>query len=133
MGRALLGIVLMAVGASGCGGSGTGAVVTGPELPGRIALRNGSSRDAWYAFTRRCDAVVWGEDELGPTVVLHPGQAAEWSEEAGCYDLLVLTNLRVEPKFQAEYHDRLISADERTAVTIAEADWTPMPGGPPSP
>jgi hypothetical protein len=126
------GLVFAVVPASGCGSGGTAGVVTGPELEGQIALHNDSSRDAWYAFTRRCGAVVWGQDELGPTVVLHPGQSAVWTEQAGCYDLLVLTDLRVEPRFQAEYQRRLVAADAQTAVAIADADWTLMPGGPPS-
>jgi hypothetical protein len=133
VGLALFGVGLAALAASGCGSDGISGVITGPELDGRIALHNDSSRDAWYAFTRRCGVVVWGEDELGPTVVLHPGQSATWSEQAGCYDLLVLTDLRLTPRFQAEYQRRLVTADEQTAVVIADADWTLMPGGPPTP
>ena len=132
VGHVLGGVLAMAA-ASGCGSSGTVGVVNGPAQEGRIALHNGSSRDAWYAFTRRCGVVVWGPDELGPTVVLRPGRSAVWTELAGCYDLLVVTDLRVEPRFQAEYQHRVVAADEQTAVDIAEADWALMPGGPPSP
>src|SRR5262245_11585639 len=73
------------------------------EGEGPIARRTGALREAWYASTRRCGVRVWGEDELGPRVVVRPGQSATWSEMAGCYDLLVLTNPRVEPLFEARY------------------------------
>ena len=129
----VLAVVLAVVAAAGCGSGGSVGIVNGPEPEGRFALHNVSSRDAWYAFTRPCGVVVWGQDELGPTVVLHPGRSAAWTELAGCYDLLVLTDLRVEPRFQAEYQHRLVAADDQTTVDIAEADWTLMPGGPPSP
>jgi hypothetical protein len=112
---------------TGCGSAGAAGTTMGPELEGQIALHNGSSRDAWYAYTRRCGVAVWGEDELGPTVVLHPGQSAAWTERAGCYDLLVLTDPRVEPRFEARYPDRLVTADERTPIAIADDDWTLMP------
>ena len=133
VGLVLFGVVFAAATASGCGSGGMEGIVAGPELEGRIALRNDSSRHVWYAFTRRCGVAVWGEDELGPTVVLHPGQSATWSEQAGCYDLLVLTDLRVEPRYQAEYQRRRVAAGEQTAVAIADADWTLTPGGPASP
>jgi hypothetical protein len=125
----LLAEVVLVLTASGCTGGGTSGVVTGPAPEGRIALHNGSSREAWYAFTRRCGVAVWGEDELGPTVVLRPGQSAEWSEQEGCYDLLVLTDLRVTPRYQAVYQRRLVAAQQQTAVAIADADWSEMPAG----
>jgi hypothetical protein len=102
-------------------------------MEGRVALHNQSSRDAWYAFTRRCGVAVWGEDELGPTVVLHPGGSADWSEQEGCYDILVLTDLRLEPRYRAEYPHRLVAARQQTAVAIADEDWTLVPDGTASP
>jgi hypothetical protein len=124
--------VLAVVGVTSCGATGPGGSVTGPELEGRIALHNGSTRDAWYAFTRRCGVAVWGEDELGPSVVLRPGQSAAWTERAGCYDLLVLSNPRVEPQFEAQYQQRLVVADQQTAIAIADQDWSPMAHDPES-
>ena len=101
-----------------------------PEGEGRIALQNGSSREAWYAYSRRCGGRTWGEDELGPRVVLRPGQAAVWSEAAGCYDLLVLTNPRVEPRYEARYARRQVVAEQETAVAIADTDWDPSEAAP---
>ena len=92
---------------------------------GEITLQNDSSREAWYAYTRRCGAGVWGEDELGPRVVLRPGQSAAWTETPGCYDLLVLTNPRVEPRFEARYERRQVVAEGETPVAIADEDWGP--------
>lgn len=126
-------LALPLVGACRSGGV-PGAV--GPEGQGRLELRNASSREAWYAYTRRCGARVWGEDELGPRVVLRPGQRAEWAEMAGCYDLLVLTNPRVEPRYEARYGRRQVVADQETAVAIADDDWGPgdaVPASPPGP
>jgi hypothetical protein len=133
IGLVVIAAAVVVAGAGGCGAPGTEGVVTGPELEGRIALHNGSSRDAWYAFTRRCGVAVWGEDELGPTVVLHPGQSADWSEQEGCYDVLVLTDLRLEPRYRAEYPRRLVAARQQMAVAIADPDWAPMPVGTASP
>jgi hypothetical protein len=118
--RLLLAALLM----SGCGADGAGGIGTAPEGEGRIALHNRSVRDAWYAYTRRCGVAVWGEDELGPAVVVRSGQSAAWSEQAGCYDLLVLTNPRVAPRYEARYDRRLVTAGQQTAVAIADDDWT---------
>ena len=101
-----------------------------PVGQGEIALQNDSSREAWYAYTRRCGVGVWGEDELGPRVVLRPGQSAGWTETPGCYDLLVLTNPRVEPRFEARYERRQVVADETTPVAIADDDWSPSDAEP---
>jgi hypothetical protein len=134
LGRSLRsGVVWALVASSGCGSAGIGGIVTGPEAEGQIALHNSSLREAWYAFTRLCGVAVWGEDELGPTVVLRPGQSAAWTERAGCYDLLVLSNPRVEPRFEARYQQQLVAADQQTAVAIADADWIPMVNHPGSP
>jgi hypothetical protein len=114
---------------SACSDGLAGAVVE-PEGRGQIALQNGSSREAWYAYTRRCGARLWGEDELGPRLVLRPGQSATWTETAGCYDLLVLTNPRVEPRYEARYQRRQVMADRETPIAIAEADWGPSDASP---
>jgi len=58
--------------------------------------------------------------------VLHPGQSAGWAERAGCYDLLVLSNPRVAPRFEARYPQQLVAAEQETAVEIADRDWTPL-------
>ena len=133
VGPVLVGVGFALVAAGSCRSSGGEGVVSGPVLEGQIALHNGSSREAWYAFTRRCGVSVWGEDELGPTVVLYPGQSAEWPEEEGCYDLLVLSNPRAEPRYEARYRQQLVAAEQQTAIAIAEQDWTLMPDGSPSP
>ena len=91
-------LVVTLLALSGCRSAGTDGATTAPVGEGQIALNNGSLREAWYAYTRRCGVRVWGEDELGPRVVLHPGQSAAWPETVGCYDLLVLTNPRIEPR-----------------------------------
>ena len=104
-----------------------------PDGEGQIALRNRSSREAWYAYSRRCGARTWGEDELGPRLVLRPGQSAAWGEAPGCYDLLVLTNPRVEPRYEARYPRRQVAAEQETAVAIADADWGPSDGAPAAP
>jgi hypothetical protein len=133
-----VGLILVAavVAASGgCGAGGAGGTVTGPEPSGRIALHNGSSRDAWYVFTRQCGAAAWGEDELGPMTVLRSGQSAAWAERAGCYDLLVLSNPRVLPRFEARYPQQLVAAEQQTVIDLADPDWAPMAEGayPPGP
>jgi hypothetical protein len=118
---------------SGCRSADQVGAATAPEGEGQIALHNGSSQAAWYAYTRRCGLRVWGEDELGPSVVVRPGQSAAWVETAGCYDLLLLTNPRVDPRFEARYERRLVVADQQTTVVIADADWGPSSAAPPSP
>jgi hypothetical protein len=133
VGLVFVGVGIAIVAAGGCGSSEGEGVVSGPALEGEIVLHNGSSREAWYAFTRRCGVAVWGEDELGPTVVLYPGQTAEWVEQEGCYDMLVLSNPRAEPRFEARYRQQLVAAEQQTAIAIADQDWTQMPGGSPSP
>ena len=70
---------------------------------------------------------------MGPTIVVRPGQSAGWVETAGCYDLLVLTNPRVDPRFEARYERRLVVADQQTTVAIADADWLPSVSAPTSP
>ena len=101
-----------------------------PKAKGRSPCTTARSREAWYAYTRRCGVRVWGEDELGPRVVLHPGQSAAWPETAGCYDLLVLTNPRIEPRFEARYERRQVVADQQTTIAIADADWGPSAAAP---
>jgi hypothetical protein len=135
VGLVLVAMVGVAVRVTGCGAPGPGATVTNPEPDGQIALRNGSSRDAWYVFTRRCGAEVWGEDELGPMTVLHPGQSAAWTEQTGCYDLLVLSNPRIVPRFEARYPQQLVAAEQQTAIDLADPDWSPLAEGayPPGP
>ena len=125
----LMVVALLSLG--GCRSDGLTGAATEPEGEGQIALRNDSSREAWYAYSRRCGVSVWGEDELGPTVVLHPGQSAAWTEVVGCYDLLVLTNPRVEPRYEARYRGQ-VEADQATAIAIADTDWGPSTS-PPSP
>ena len=117
----------------GCGSNGVGGATIEPSGEGRIGLHNESSREAWYAYTRRCGDRDWGEDELGPRLVVRPGQSAEWVETAGCYDLLVLTNPRVAPRYEARYERRQVLADEETAVAIADIDWSPGADVDPSP
>jgi hypothetical protein len=118
---------------NGCGAADQQGTAAAPEGEGQIALHNGSSQAAWYAYTRRCGVRVWGEDELGPSVVVGPGQSAAWAETAGCYDLLLLTNPRVDPRFEARYERRLVVADQQTTVIIADADWGPSAAAPASP
>ena len=126
-------LVVTLLALSGCRSAGTDGATTAPVGEGQIALNNGSLREAWYAYTRRCGVRVWGEDELGPRVVLHPGQSAAWPETAGCYDLLVLTNPRIEPRLEARYERRLVVADQQTTIAIADADWAPSAAAPASP
>ena len=114
-----------------CRSDGLTGAATEPDGKGQIALRNDSSREAWYAYTRRCGVSGWGEDELGPRVVLHPRQSAAWTEVVGCYDLLVLTNPRVEPRYEARYQRRQVVADQATAIAIADTDWGPSTATPP--
>ena len=133
VGFLLVGVGVAVIAAAGCGSTGMEGVVSGPGLEGQIVLHNGSSREAWYAFTRRCGVAVWGEDELGPTVVLYPGRSAEWDEQEGCYDLLVLSNPRAESRFEARYRQQLVAAEQQTAIAIADQDWTLMPDSSPSP
>ncbi len=121
---------LVALGA--CNSDGLSGSTTEPSGEGQIALRNGSHREAWYAYTRRCGVRGWGEDELGPRVVLHPGQSAAWIEVAGCYDLLVLTNPRVEPRYEARYQGRQVVPDQEMAIAIADTDWGPSTADPAS-
>jgi hypothetical protein len=116
---------------SACRSDGLSGAAAEAEGQGQIALQNDSSREAWYAYTRRCGVGVWGEDELGPRVVLRPGQSATWTERAGCYDLLVLTNPRVVPRYEARYERRQVVADQGTPVAIADADWGPSDAAPP--
>ena len=127
--------VVVAAGGGGCGAGGAGGTVTSPAPTGQLALHNGSSRDAWYVFTRQCGAEVWGEDELGPMTVLRPGQSAAWVKRAGCYDLLVLSNPRVRPRFEARYPQQLVAAEQQTAIDLADQDWAPLAEGtyPPGP
>jgi hypothetical protein len=131
VGLVLVGV--MALASAGCGSNGTEGVVSGPGLEGQIVLHNGSSREAWYVFTRRCGITVWGEDELGPAVVLYPGQTSEWVEQEGCYDLLVLSNPRVEPRFEARYLRQVVTVEQQTAVAITDQDWALLPSDFPSP
>ena len=129
-------MVLALLSLGGCRSGGLTGAVTEPEGEGQIALRNGSTREAWFAYTRRCGVSIWGEDELGPRVVLRPGQSAAWTEVVGCYDLLVLTNPRIEPHYEARYRRREVVADQATAIAIADADWGPStaaPSPPPGP
>jgi hypothetical protein len=65
--------------------------------------------------------------------VLHPGQSAAWRETVGCYDLLVLTNPRIEPRLEARYERRLVVADQQTTIAIDDADWGPSAAAPASP
>jgi hypothetical protein len=51
----------------------------------------------------------------------------------GCYDLLVLTNPRIEPRLEARYERRLVVADQQTTIAIADADWGPSAAAPASP
>ena len=128
------GILVMAfLALNGCRSVGTEGAATGPGGEGQIALNNDSLREAWYAYTRRCGASAWGEDELGPRIVLRPGQSTAWPETAGCYDLLVLTNPRVEPRFEARYDRREVVADQQTTIAIADTDWGPSSAAPSSP
>jgi hypothetical protein len=115
---------------SACQADGLAGAVVEPEGRGQIVLQNASSREAWYAYTRRCGVTVWGEDELGPRLVLRPGQSAAWTETAGCYDLLLLTNPRVEPRYEARYERRQVVADRETSIAIAEDDWGPSVAAP---
>jgi hypothetical protein len=47
-----------------------------------------------------------------------------WSERAGCYDLLALTDRRNQPRYQARFDGETVVANQLTALVIADDDWT---------
>lgn len=117
------GLVLLAL-AGGCAGEGTEGTSTGPPSPTGFSVRNGSAREAWYLYSRACGTASWGEDELGSANVLVPGESVTWSERAGCYDLLALTDRRNQPRYQARFNGQRVAANQLTSVVIADDDWT---------
>ncbi len=93
---AAAGFSALAILTVGCGGGdddngGTGPG-PGPEVTAGFSITNGSTREAWYMYSRACGTEDWGEDELGSANILYPGESVSWEESAGCYDLLALSS-----------------------------------------
>ena len=118
------GLVLIALAGACDAGAGTEGSSIGPPSPTGFSVRNGSAREVWYLYSRACGAAAWGEDELGSANVLVPGESVTWSERAGCYDLLALTERRSQPRYQARYEGLRVTANRLTGLAIADEDWT---------
>jgi hypothetical protein len=122
---AVAGLSALAVATAGCGGGDDdGGTGPGPAVAAGFSVSNGSDREAWYVYSRRCGTEDWGEDELGPANILYPGESVSWEESAGCYDLLALTSLNDSPRYQAVYAGKNVASGATTAVSIASGDWS---------
>jgi hypothetical protein len=118
------GLVLLGLaGACGAGETAEGTT-TGPRSPTGFSVRNGSTREVWYLYSRVCGTASWGEDELGSANVLIPGESVTWSERAGCYDLLALTEPRHHPRYQARFDGQRVTSNQLTSLVLIEEDWT---------
>ncbi len=118
------GLVLLALAGACDAAEERDGSITGPPSPTGFSVRNGSAREVWYLYSRTCGSLSWGEDELGSANVLVPGESVTWSERAGCYDLLALTEWRNHPRYQARFDGERVAANQLTDVVIADDDWT---------
>src|SRR3712207_4143753 len=105
---AMLGILAAACG--GGDGDNSGGTGPGPTVASGFEVVNGSDREAWYVYSRACGTQDWGEDQLGSANILYPGESVSWEESAGCYDVLALTAYGDNPRYQALYEGRSVSA-----------------------
>jgi hypothetical protein len=122
---AAAGLSVLAVATVGCGGGDdNGGTGPGPTVAAGFSISNGSTREAWYLYSRACGTDDWGEDELGTANILYPGESVSWEESAGCYDLLALTSLNDNPRHQALYEGKNVAGGATTTVSIASGDWT---------
>lgn len=117
----------LAVATAGCGGGDdgdNGGTGPGPAVSAGFSISNGSIREAWYMYSRACGTEDWGADELGTANILYPGESVGWEESAGCYDLLALSSLNDDPRYQALYEGKNVASGATTSVSIANSDWT---------
>jgi hypothetical protein len=121
---AAFGILTLTSAACGGGDDDNGGTGPTPAVVSGFEIINGSSREAWYLYSRPCGTQDWGEDELGLANILYPGESVSWEESAGCYDVLALTALGDTPRYQALYQERSVAAGETTQVGISAGDWT---------
>jgi hypothetical protein len=122
---AAAGLSVLAVATVGCGGGDdNGGTGPGPTVAAGFSISNGSTREAWYLYSRACGTDDWGEDELGTANILYPGESVSWEESAGCYDLPALTSLNDNPRHQALYEGKNVAGGATTTVSIASGDWT---------
>ena len=120
---ALMALTLGSLATAACGGDGDDNTGPGPSGTTGFTITNGSEKEAWYMYSRACGTQDWGEDELGTANILMPGESVTWTEAAGCYDLLALTSLGDDPRFEARFDGRTVDAGAATSVGIANGDW----------
>lgn len=118
------GLVLLALAGACDAGDRTEGASTAPPSPTGFSVRNGSTREVWYLYSRACGTAPWGEDELGSANVLVPGESVTWSERAGCYDLLALTERRNRPRYEARFDRVRVAVNQLTSLVIADDDWS---------
>lgn len=83
--QALITLGLIAAALSlGCGGDDG---MTNPDNPATIRIQNNMIGPVIFVFFRSCGSFQWGEDRLGETERIEPGDDREWTVEAGCWDL----------------------------------------------
>ena len=52
-----------------------------------IIVENNASVSVFELYIAECDDDLWGDDELGTTETISPGEDREFDVDAGCWDL----------------------------------------------
>ena len=73
-----------------------------------IIVENNASISVRELYISECDDLEWGQDELGPTETISPGEDRAFDVDAGCYDL------------QAEFLDDSFAED--FGIELGEGD-----------
>lgn len=106
----LLGALLLAV---GCGGRRTVVVQGGANA--ELLILNRSSIPICYVHFSATTDPMWGEDRLGPTEVISPGQDRGWQLPADTYDFRLLD---CNERTLMERRGEPIGSNQRRTVTF---------------
>lgn len=61
--------------------------ITGNGDEATIIVENNTSVSVFYMYISECGDDEWGNDELGSSETISPGEDREFDVEAGCWDL----------------------------------------------
>lgn len=112
--RSLLLAFLALGGLAACGGGDGG--ITAPAPSTAISLRNDSNAAIVSVYFSACDQTAWGDDRLGATETITPGQTRHWTVTAGCYDVKASTSAR-----WGYWYDRAIAQGDTLKIALSPA------------
>ena len=76
-----------------------------------IIVENNASVAVFYMYISECSDETWGDDELGASETIEPGEDREFGVDAGCWDLRAEFS---DDTFAEDYGIELDEGDEFT-------------------